>query len=163
MYDKLLKLHADGAQITPPGAEHILEGLYKALDALDLTASSILIFNGVLVTAAAFAAERRGVARPLRVWLIIVIIVALISAGLCLRVTHVSWPFLDKVVVDLGGPSPRLDFSQEFQALDAEIALRTLLFQLAWYLSGAMVVLSIPVILGAVIFARRQPADNNGA
>jgi hypothetical protein len=155
MYEKLLLLNTAGVQITPEAAKEMLRAYYEALNALDTTASALLIFNGVLVTAATFAAERMRVNRTLWLVAMLVIIIALVAAGLCLRVAHISYPFLDKVLVT-SRTHPALDFSQEFVALNAEVALRTCLFQSAWWLSIGAVALSIVAILSTVGVEIRQ-------
>jgi hypothetical protein len=141
MLDKLLKLYG-GLPTTPDGAEHILKAFYEALHALDTTASALLIFNGVLVAAASFAADRTRDDKILWPWVIVMILIALVAAGLCLRVAHISYPFYDKVVITSG----HVDFTKEFEALDYEVVLRTCLFRTAWWLSIIAVVMSFLAI-----------------
>jgi hypothetical protein len=147
MLYKLLILNAAGAQITPEGAKEILKAFYHALNALDTTASALLIFNGILVAAASFAADRTRDNKLLWAWVIVVILIALIAAGLCLRVAHISYPFYDKVVATSG----RVDFTKEFEELNKEVALRTWLFQNAWRLSIIAVVMSFLAIAFRVV------------
>jgi hypothetical protein len=133
----------------------ILKAFYEALHALDITSSALLIFNGVVITAAAFAAEKAGIAKVLcgwlRAWLIAVIIIGLVASGLCLWVTRISYAFYGKVAI-----TPNLDFTQEFAALDYEVALRTCLFQIAWGFSMAAVAVSILVILASIASETRN-------
>jgi hypothetical protein len=171
MYEVLLKLHTPDVQISPGNlkaaeAREVLGAFYEALHALDITSSALLIFNGVLITAAAFAAERvRPAAVPqtiantvLRIWIVAVIVIGLIASALCLRVTHISYPFYGKVVAvtDSAG-KVIVDFSKEFAKLDYEVALRTCLFQAAWWLSMIAVGVSVVVILYAVVENRYRP------
>lgn len=156
MLEKLLILNTPGAHIVPEGAKEIIRAFYEALNALDTTASALLIFNGVLFAAAAFAAERTKVDKLLRVWVIIMILFALVAAGMCLRVAHISYPFYDKVVITSGTPRG-LDFTNEFAALEYEVALRTCLFQTAWWLSIIGVVMSCAAIVYQVVTERARP------
>jgi hypothetical protein len=138
MYDKLQALSDPTTQIAPAKALDILDRLYGALGALDQTSAAILTFDAILITAAVFSAQRaptnpgspasQDLERRLAQ---LVILVALVSAGLALWVDRVSYPFLDNVVKTPGN----LDFKPELLALDGEIALRTQLYRAAWYLS----------------------------
>jgi hypothetical protein len=141
MYDKLQALSDPATQIAPAKALDILDRLYGALGALDQTSAAILTFDAILITAAVFSAQRAPTnpgspAPPAsqdleRRLAQLVILVALVSAGLALWVDRVSYPFLDNVVKTPGN----LDFKPELLALDGEIALRTQLYRAAWYLS----------------------------
>jgi hypothetical protein len=144
MYDKLQALSDPTTQIAPAKALDILDRLYGALGALDQTSAAILTFDAILITAAVFSAQRAPTnpgspappAPPAsqdleRRLAQLVILVALVSAGLALWVDRVSYPFLDNVVKTPGN----LDFKPELLALDGEIALRTQLYRAAWYLS----------------------------
>jgi hypothetical protein len=135
MYDKLQGLYDPTVQNVPEKALEILDKLYGALGALDQTSAAILTFDAILITAAVFSAQRAptdtgppGLERRLAQ---LVVLVALVSAGLALWVDRVSYPFLDKVLKTPG----KLDFRPEFQVLDDEIAFRTQLYRGAWYLS----------------------------
>jgi hypothetical protein len=159
MYDILLKLYMKDVRIAPEGltadqAKDMLKAFYEALNALDATSSALLIFNGVVITAAAFAAEKEAIAKVLsgwlRTWMIAVIIIGLVASGLCLRVTHISYPFLGKVTTTSLLP-PQVDFTAEFAALSHEVALRTCLFQLAWWLSMFAVAVTVLVILASIV------------
>lgn len=154
MLEKLLILNTPGAPIVPEGAKEILRALYEALNALDTTASALLIFNSVLFAAAAFAADKMD-DKLLRGWVILMILIALVAAGMCLRVAHISYPFYDKVVITSGSPRG-LDFSEELKALQDEVSFRTWLFQNAWYLSVIAVVMSCAAIVYRVITENRR-------
>jgi len=171
MYEKLLELYVHCGQakigsevVGREAVKEIIRALYEALHALDITSSALLIFNGVVITAAAFAAEKEKIPPLLRCWAIVVIVLGLVASGLCLRVTHISYPFYGKVQIEQpatvlppnaataaechAGIKPRSDvnFKEEFAKLDREIALRTCIFQVAWWLSMFIVVASILVI-----------------
>jgi hypothetical protein len=135
MLDKLPDLPDPTIKIVPGGALNILDRLYGALGALDQTSAAILTFDAILITAAVFSAQRAptdtgppGLERRLAQ---LVVLVALVSAGLALWVDRVSYPFLDNVVKT----SNTFDFKTELRVLDDEIALRTQLYRGAWYLS----------------------------
>jgi hypothetical protein len=151
MYEKLKILYSgDASIISKEAAMAILDRFYGALTALDLTASALLLFDGILIAAAAFAADRAGVTRAERVGALFVIFIALVAAGFSLRVTHISYPFFGEVVI-MPGTSYGLDFSKEFERLDYEVTLRTMLFQIAWWLSVVAVAIPMLSILGAFL------------
>jgi hypothetical protein len=179
MYEILLKLFMHTTQppkILPDGLDaksvaEVMKAMYEALHALDITSSALLIFNGVLITAAAFAAEKPFLPRVLHWWAIIVILVGLVASALCLRVTHISYPFYGKVEIVSGtkkvgtvqapGAAAEsnviVDFREEFIELDHEIALRTCYFQIAWWLSRILVWGSVLAILLGMIEHRLWP------
>jgi DMSO/TMAO reductase YedYZ heme-binding membrane subunit len=140
VYEKLKILHSTGATIVPDNAVAILERLYSDLGALDRTAAALLTFDALLITASVFATQGGNPANIniRRRLALVVICVALVSAGLCLWVAQISYPFWDKVAITHGGTG--LDFVKEFEALDGEIRLRTTLYRIAWTLSSLIVV-----------------------
>lgn len=119
----------------------ILKGFYDALAALDVTASAVLIFDGILVVAAASAAHRQGVVKNEQQRAYAVLILALLAAGFCLRVSQVSYPFHGYITTDQAGA---LDYLKEFKQLDYEVKLRTILFWIATGFSTAAV--AIPAL-----------------
>jgi hypothetical protein len=150
MLDKIPDLTDTTIKIDPGGALKILDRLYGALGALDQTSAAILTFDAILITAAVFSAQRAptdtgppglpGLERRLAQ---LVILVALVSAGLALWVDRVSYPFLDNVV----RTANTFDFKTELRVLDGEIARRTALYHDAWYLSVAAVAVFLLRIL----------------
>ncbi len=129
--EKLELLSVQGTQIVPVNAEATKKYLYDDLTVLDSKASALMAFDGILIAAASFTVEKGGVCDTLRVIPLIVIIMALVAAGLCLLVAQVSYPFLGKVVMTPG----RLDYSKELDALDGAVIWRTRFYQAAWWLS----------------------------
>src|SRR6202042_1600015 len=108
---KIELLHAAGTQFNPPNAREIIKTLYEILTILDGKGLALLAFDGIIVAATTFAAEKgdvfrkRGMAR----WLaILVIIIALAAAALCLGVSEVSYSFLH--YVECTGPD-KLDYA----------------------------------------------------
>ena len=104
LLQKLELLHAAGTQITPPHATEIVKTLYEILTILDGKGLALLAFDGIVVAATTFVAEKGDVFRKpgLARWLaILVIVVSLAAAALCLGVSEVSYPFLH--YVECGG------------------------------------------------------------
>src|ERR1700683_4587772 len=102
---KIELLHAAGTQFNPPNASEIVKTLYEILTILDGKGLALLAFDGIIIAATTFAAEkgdvfpRRGLAR----WLATTIIVlSLAAAALCLGVSEISYPFFH--YVDCGTP-----------------------------------------------------------
>jgi hypothetical protein len=99
---------------------------------------ALLAFDGIIVAATTFAAEKanvfhkRGSAR----WLaILIIVVSLGAAALCLGVAEISYPFLHYV----GCSADKLDYSVEIAHLTSLVAWRTAYYQIAWSLSVAAI------------------------
>ena len=142
LLQKLELLHAAGTQITPPHAVEMVKTLYDILTVLDGKGLALLAFDGIVVAATTFAAEKgdvfhkRGLAR----WLaILVIVVSLAAAALCLGVAEVSYPFLHYAEC---GPD-KLDFGAEINRLADVVDWRTVYYQVAWTLS----IIAIPLFL----------------
>ena len=143
LLQKLELLHTAGTQLNPPHALEIVHTLYESLNVLDSKGLALLAFDGIIVAATTFAAEkgnvfhRRGVAR----WLaIMVIIVSLTAAGLCLGVSEISYPFL--CYVQCAAPD-KLDYVNEIDHLATLVDWRTGYYQMAWALS----IVAIPSFL----------------
>lgn len=70
---KIELLHAAGTQITPPNGQEIVKTLYDILNVLDNKGLALLAFDGIIVAATTFAAEKGGVfhKRGLARWLAI--------------------------------------------------------------------------------------------
>jgi len=103
----------------------------------------LLAFDGIVVAATTFAAEkgdvfhRRGFVR----WLaIIIIVLSLTGAALCLFVSEISYPFFH--FVECTG-SDTLDFSNEISRLATLVEWRTSYYRLAWMCS----IVAIPLFL----------------
>ena len=142
LLQKIELLHAAGTQFGPPDAREIAKTLYEILTILDGKGLALLAFDGIIVAATTFAAEKgnvfhkRGSAR----WLaILVIVVSLAGAALCLGVAEISYPFLHYV----GCSADKLDYSSEIAHLASLVTWRTAYYQTAWALSVA----AIPLFL----------------
>lgn len=143
LLQKLELLHAAGTQITPPHATELVKTLYEILTILDGKGLALLAFDGIIVAATTFAAEKgdvfhkRGTAR----WLaILVIVIALAAAALCLGVSEVTYSFLH--YVECTGPD-KLDYADEIKHLTTLVEWRTVYYQVAWMFS----IIAIPLFL----------------
>ncbi len=143
LLQKIELLHAGGTQFNPPGAKEILKTFYDVLNVLDAKGLALLAFDGIVVAATTFAAEKgqvfdkRGLAR----WLaIVVIVLSLSAAALCLFVSEISYPFF--YFVECSAPG-NLDFTNEINRLAALVDWRTAYYRLAWWFS----IIAIPLYL----------------
>jgi hypothetical protein len=119
----------------------MVKTFYEILNVLD--SKGLLAFDGIVVAATTFAAEkgdvfhRRGFVR----WLaIIIIVLSLTGAALCLFVSEISYPFFH--FVECTG-FDTLDFSNEISRLATLVEWRTSYYRLAWTCS----IVAIPLFL----------------
>ncbi len=142
LLQKIELLHAAGTQITPPHGDEIVKTFYDILTVLDTKGLALLAFDGIVVAATTFAAEkagvfhRRGLARMLA---IVIIVLALAAAALCLLVSEISYSFFHYVAC----MPDKLDFSDEINRLATLVDWRTWYYQTAWSLS----IIAIPLFL----------------
>jgi hypothetical protein len=125
---------AAGTVIVPPNALAIKECFYSNLTVLDTKASALMAFDGILIAVASFSVQTGGVFEKQPVVPLIVIIAALIAAGLCLFVAQISYPFLGKIVIKPGSPVT-LDCTDELNSLHGAVDWRTRFYRIAWVLS----------------------------
>jgi hypothetical protein len=136
-------MHAVGTQIAPPHGQEIVKTLYEVLTILDGKGLALLAFDGIVVAATTFAAEKGDVFRrrgPARWLAIMVIVLSLAAAALCLGVAEVSYHFLH--YVECSG-SDKLDYTAEIDHLAMLVDWRTVYYQIAWILS----IIAIPLFL----------------
>ncbi len=110
---------------------------------LDSKGLALLAFDGIVVAATTFAAEKGDVFRkrgPARWLAILVIVVALSAAALCLGVSEVSYRFLH--YVECAAPD-KVDYTAEINHLATLVDWRTVYYQIAWALS----IVAIPLFL----------------
>ena len=107
LLQKIELFHAAGTQMFPPHGPEIVKTFYDILTVLDSKGLALLAFDGIVVAATTFAAEkggvfrRRGTAR----WLaILIIILSLTAAALCLLVSEISYSFTARLPTDLISP-----------------------------------------------------------
>ena len=155
LLQKLELVHASGIQIVPPHGQEIVKTLYDILTVLDTKGLALLAFDGILVAATTFAAEKGGVFhhRGWPRWLAIAIIgLALLAAALCLFVSEVSYSFFH--YVDCTAPD-KLDFSPEIARLAALVDWRTAYYQAAWSLSMIAIPLFFVLFWGSLNWANK--------
>jgi hypothetical protein len=120
--------------------EDALDWIYGLLTAMDAKASALMRLNGVMLAAAAFllsvhiAPGGRAVLQIAKVDEIAIVLTAVLSSisiFLCLYVVNVSWYFLGKVK-ETGG---KLDYTEEFGALQRTAKRRQMFYRLGWKLS----------------------------
>ena len=143
LLQKVELLHAAGTQIYPANAKEVMRTFYDILTILDTKGLALLAFDGIIVAATTFAAEKGGVfqKRGLARWLAIIIIILTLSAAVaCLFVSEVSYPFFFYVNCQ---SAHSLDFSNEVSQLAARVEWRTDYFHFAWWCS----IIAIPLFL----------------
>ncbi len=147
LLQKIELLHSAGTQFIPSNAHEMVKTLYEILTVLDGKGLALLAFDGIVVAATTFAAEkgdvfrRRGLAR----WLAIVVIaLSLSAAALCLGVSEISYSFFH--YVECNGPD-KLDYTKEINHLATLVDWRTAYYQIAWSFS----IIAIPLFM--VMFA----------
>jgi len=143
LLQKIELIHAAGTQFTPPHAHEVAKTLYEILTILDGKGLALLAFDGIVVAATTFAAEKGNVfhKQGLARWLATTIIVlSLAAAALCLGVAEVSYRFLH--YVECTGPAT-LDYTAEINYLVTLVEWRTAYYQIAWWRS----IIAIPLFL----------------
>jgi len=148
LLQKIELVHAAGTQFNPPNARAVVKALYEVLTILDNKGLALLAFDGIIVAATTFVAERGGVFQR-RNWLrglaVLIIVLALVASVACLFVSEISYPFLYYVACI----APHsLDYTQEIANLTNLVHWRTDYFHLAWWCS----LIAIPLFL--VLFWR---------
>jgi hypothetical protein len=156
LLQKIELIHAAGTQFNPPDAREVVKTLYEVLTILDTKGLALLAFDGIIVAATTFVAERggvfqsRGTARALAV---LVIVLALVASVACLFVSEISYPFLYHVACS----APHsLDYTQEINRLTNLVDWRTNYFQLAWWCSLIAIPLFLMLFGGHCIGKRRR-------
>jgi hypothetical protein len=135
LLQKIEMFHAAGTQMIPPHGPEIVKSFYDILTVLDSKGLALLAFDGIVVAATTFAAEKGGVfhRRGMARWLaILIIILSLAAAALCLFVSEISYSFFH--YVDCTDPD-KLDFSPEITRLATLVDWRTAYYRIAWWCS----------------------------
>ncbi len=141
LLQKIELIHAAGTQFTPPYAHEVAKTFYEILTILDGKGLALLAFDGIVVAATTFAAEKTNVfhKQGLARWLATaVIVLSLAAAALCLGVAEVSYRFLH--YVECTGPNA-LDYTNEINHLATLVDWRTAYYQIAWWCS----IIAIPL------------------
>jgi len=100
LLQKIELFHAGGTQMVPPHGPDIVKAFYDILTVIDSKGLALLAFDGIIVAATTFAAEKGGVfhQRGMARWLaILIIILSLAAAALCLWVSEISYSFFHYV------------------------------------------------------------------
>ena len=142
LLQKIELFHTAGTQMIPPHGPDIVKALYDILTVLDSKGLALLAFDGIIVAATTFAAEKGGVfhRRGMARWLaILIIILSLAASALCLWVSEISYSFFH--YVDCTAPD-RLDFSNEITRLATLVDWRTAYYRTAWWFSMIAIPLS---------------------
>ena len=135
LLQKIEMFHAAGTLMTPPHGPEIVKTFYDILTVLDSKGLALLAFDGIVVAATTFAAEKGGVfhRRGMARWLaILTIVLSLAAAALCLLVSEISYSFFH--YVDCTAPD-KLDFSNEIHRLATLVDWRTDYYQISWWCS----------------------------
>ncbi len=156
-----LELLTAGIQINPPHGQEIVKTLYDILTVLDTKGLALLAFDGIVVAATTFAAEKGGVFhhRGWPRWLAItIIILSLAAAALCLGVSEISYSFLHYVDCTA---SDKLDFSDEISRLAALVDWRTAYYQTAWWFSMIAIPLFFVLFWGSLSWKNTAAAQTH--
>jgi hypothetical protein len=135
LLQKVELLHAAGTIFTPTDAKDVVRTFYDVLTILDTKGLALLAFDGIIVAATTFAAEKGGVfGKPglPRFLAILVIVLSLAAAVACLFVSEISYPFFHYVSCN---QTNGLDFSAEISRLSDLVTWRTDYFIFAWWCS----------------------------
>src|SRR6201987_4785284 len=87
LLQKIKLFHTAGTQMVPPHGPDVVKAFYDILTVLDSKGLALLAFDGIIVAATTFAAEKGGVfhRRGMARWLaILIIILSLAASALCL-------------------------------------------------------------------------------
>ena len=150
LLQKIELFHAAGTQMFPPHGPEIVKTFYDILTVLDSKGLALLAFDGIVVAATTFAAEKGGVfhRRGMARWLaILIIILSLTAAALCLLVSEISYSFFH--YVDCTAPD-RLDFSNEITRLSTLVDWRTEYYQISWWCSMIAIPLFFVLFWGSL-------------
>jgi hypothetical protein len=155
LLQKIELFHAAGTQMIPPHGPEIVKTFYDILTVIDSKGLALLAFDGIVVAATTFAAEKGGVFhhRGWPRWLaILIIILSLAAAALCLWVSEISYSFMH--YVDCAAPD-RLDFSNEIARLATLVNWRTAYYQIAWWFSIIAIPLFFVLFWGSLNWTNR--------
>jgi hypothetical protein len=162
LLQKIELFHAGGTQMVPPHGPGIVKAFYDILTVIDSKGLALLAFDGIIVAATTFAAEKGGVfhQRGMARWLaILIIILSLAAAALCLWVSEISYSFFH--YVDCTAPD-RLDFSNEIARLATLVDWRTVYYRIAWWFSMIAIPLFFILFWGSLNWTNRPGPKTHG-
>ena len=161
LLQKIELFHAAGTQMVPPHGPDIVKAFYDILTVLDSKGLALLAFDGIIVAATTFAAEKGGVfhRRGMARWLaILIIILSLAAAALCLWVSEISYSFFH--YVDCTAPD-KLDFSKEIARLATLVDWRTAYYRIAWWCSMIAIPLFFVLFWGSLNWTNKPTHETH--
>jgi hypothetical protein len=161
LLQKIELFHAAGTQMIPPHGPEIVKTFYDILTVLDSKGLALLAFDGIIVAATTFAAEKGGVfhRRGMARWLaILIIILSLVAAALCLWVSEISYSFFH--YVDCTTPE-KLDFSAEISRLATLVDWRTAYYRIAWWCSMIAIPLFFVLFWGSLNWTNKPLSETH--
>ena len=147
--------------MVPPHGPDIVKAFYDILTVLDSKGLALLAFDGIIVAATTFAAEKGGVfhRRGMARWLaILIIILSLAAAALCLWVSEISYSFFH--YVDCTAPD-KLDFSKEIARLATLVDWRTAYYRIAWWCSMIAIPLFFVLFWGSLNWTNKPTHETH--
>lgn len=156
LLQKVELLHAAGTQFNPPDAREVLGSFYDMLTILDTKGLALLAFDGIIVAATTFAAEKGGLFQRQglpRFLAIAIILLSLAAAVACLFVSEVSYPFFYYVSCD---KPHSLNYTAEISRLATLVDWRTDYFHFAWWCSIVAIPLFAVMFWVSLNWARRE-------
>jgi hypothetical protein len=161
LLQKVELLHAAGTQFNPPDARLVLRTFYEILTILDNKGLALLAFDGIIVAATTFAAEKGGLFQRQglpRFLAIAIIMLSLAAAVACLFVSEVSYPFFYYVTCD---KPHSLDYTAEISRLATLVDWRTDYFHFAWWCSIIAIPLFAVMFWVSLNWARREGSKHS--
>ena len=157
LLQKIELLHSAGTQFIPSNAHDMVKTFYEILTVLDGKGLALLAFDGIVVAATTFAAEKADVFHKpgLARWLaILVIALSLAAAALCLGVSEIVYSFFH--YVECSAPD-KLDYTNEIDHLAMLVDWRTAYYQIAW--SFSIIAIPLFMVMFAVSLKWRKPGS----
>ena len=161
LLQKIEMFHAAGTQMSPAHGPEIVKTFYDILTVLDSKGLALLAFDGIVVAATTFAAEKGGVfhRRGMARWLaILTIVLSLAAAALCLLVSEISYSFFH--YVDCAAPD-KLDFSSEIRRLATLVDWRTAYYQISWWCSMIAIPSFFVLFWGSLSWTNKPVAETH--
>jgi len=125
--DRIIAKEGDQAD-----SKKVLDEIYKLLGILDSKASALMRYNGIILAVLALMLKNT----PLPHVTIYIVVMTIASILACLLVVGVYWRFLEWV-----DPSAGDKLAHELALLRRVLVLREAAYQIAWWMSAAVLVL----------------------
>jgi len=128
----LAKEGTQGGAETEGNSKIILDEIYKLLGILDSKASALMRYNSIIL--AVLALMVKGTTLPhVTIYIVVMTIVSILA---CLLVVGVYWRFLEWVK-----PTGSNRLEEELQLLRRVLIMREAAYQIAWWMSAAVLLL----------------------